>query len=909
MGSHLRNTTGEFGERRESRRKFIQGAAAAVAAASQPLRSNAFAQTRKVNIFVHSDASDSSVRQEPVRWAVEELHEALDNHNLKAEVHHNLDRIHEEGERVLVAPGSSALAREVASRAGARIPATAESFALAAGQVHGEWVLLATGSDVRGLVYCVLELADRVRHAREALAEIHSVENVVEQPANQIRSMTRLFVSEIEDKPWFHDKRFWTDYLSMLIAQRFNRFSLTLGLGYDSPIRVLDSYFIFAYPYLLSVPGYNVKVSDLAREEPERNLAMLRWISDEAARRGLHFQLGLWSHSHECFDSPNVNHLVEGLTPANHARYCRDALRALLQACPSISGITFRAHSESGVPDGSHRFWQTVFEGVADCGRRVEIDLHAKGIDFEQIRLALDTGQPVRVSPKLTSEHMGLPAHQAAIREQERSPSPKSGNPRNSTARYGYADYLSEDRAYGVYFRIWPGKQKVLLWGDPALAAGYGRCAGFCGSEGLEVCEPLSFKGRQGSGASPERRIYADNSLAPEGGDWRKYLYSYRIWGRHLYDPNCSPHSYRRYLRAEFGPAAAAPVEISLGQASRILPLITSAHLPSASAMTYWPELYTNMPIANRALPHPYGDTPSPKVFGRVSPLDPAMFCSIDEFVDELIGKSRSGRYSPAEVARWLDDSARVSAGQLGQARANVADANAPSFRRLEVDVAVLSGLGMFFANKLRAGIAYTLYERQSDTDALRDAVHFYRKAREAWDGITRRTRGVYVKDLGFGELPHRRGHWEDRLPAIEQDLAYMEKLLKEKDGEGTPGSSGKTAEDWLRPRPPAPECEHRPPLAFHPKRPLVIRLTSSSSRLRIARLHYRRVNQSEAYQIVDMQGQNGAWRHTIPDGYTDSAFPLLYYFELRDDAGNAWLFPGFEPNLANQPYFVVRRG
>ena len=138
---------------------------------------------------------------------------------------------------------------------------------------------------------------------------------------------------------------------------------------------------------------------------------------------------------------------------------------------------------------------------MAECGRRVEIDLHAKGISYGQIGMALNTGMPVRVTPKLTAEHMGLPAHQAAMREMERVPSPGSTNPRNSIARYGYSDFLSDNRAYGVYYRIWPGKQKILLWGDPALAGGYGRHAGFCGSLGMEVSEPLCFKGRQGSGS------------------------------------------------------------------------------------------------------------------------------------------------------------------------------------------------------------------------------------------------------------------------------------------------------------------------------------------------------------------------------------------------------------------------
>jgi hypothetical protein len=897
-------------QRVKTRRRFFKNIATVTAAVSCPrLNAEAWTQGRKITVFVLSDPSDATMTRPPVRWAVGQLQKALQGRGFPTQIRYNLDQIHQEGERILVAPSGSKLARQIADRAGVSIPSVAESLALVAGKVRNEPILMASGSDVRGLVYGVLELADRVAHAGDPVATLRGINHSVEQPANSIRSITRLFVSDIEDKAWFNDRVFWREYLSMLIAQRFNRFSLTLGLGYDSPNRVVDSYFIFAYPYLVSVPGYDVKVRGLPTGERERNLGMLQFISREAATRGLHFQLGLWGHSYECFDSPTVNYVIDGLTDANHAQYCRDALRALLRDCPAIDGITFRAHSESGIPDGAHSFWQTVFQGVADCGRRVEIDLHAKGISFDQIQFALDTGQPVRVSPKLTAEHMGLPSHQAAMRERERVPSPNARIPRNSTARYGYSDYLSEDRGYGVYFRIWPGKQKVLLWADPALASGYGRHASFCGSLGLEVCEPLSFKGRQGSGASPERRIYADKNLIPRDGDWRKYLYSYRVWGRHLYHPDADPESYRRYLRTEFG-AAASSVEVALGQASRILPLITSAHLPSASAMTYWPEMYTNMPIADVTLPHPYRDTPDPKVFGTVSPLDPAMFSPINEFADELIKGQRSGRYSPADVANWLESSAKMSEEMLSQASARVADARDSSFRRMALDTAVHGGLGKFFAEKLRAGVAYALFEKRGDLDSLRDAVYFYRAARDAWTEIVERTRGVYVNDLGFGQPPHRRGHWADRLTAIELDLKYMEQLLKGKGGGGA-ALTGPTqaALGWRRPRPAAPECEHSAPARFRPGEPLDIALTSRSSRVRAVKLLYRHVNQVEAYQIEEMTGTGGTWSHSIPGDYTSSSFPLMYYFELYDGDGAAWLYPGFKPDLANQPYFDVRRG
>jgi hypothetical protein len=73
--------------------------------------------------------------------------------------------------------------------------------------------------------------------------------------------------------------------------------------------------------------------------------------------------------------------------------------------------------------------------------------------------------------------------------------------------------------------------------------------------------------------------------------------------------------------------------------------------------------------------------------------------------------------------------------------------------------------------------------------------------------------------------------------------------------------------------------------------------------------LYYRHVHQSEAYEVVEMPERAGVWSYAIPGEYTDSAYPLLYYFELLDDDGHAWLYPGFEPDLANQPYFVVRKG
>jgi hypothetical protein len=55
------------------------------------------------------------------------------------------------------------------------------------------------------------------------------------------------------------------------------------------------------------------------------------------------------------------------------------------------------------------------------------------------------------------------------------------------------------------------------------------------------------------------------------------------------------------------------------------------------------------------------------------------------------------------------------------------------------------------------------------------------------------------------------------------------------------------------------------------------------------------------------MQFRDRAYRGAIPASYTESPYPLQYYFELRD-ANGATLYPALSAGLSNQPYFVLRR-
>jgi hypothetical protein len=287
------------------------------------------------------------------------------------------------------------------------------------------------------------------------------------------------------------------------------------------------------------------------------------------------------------------------------------------------------------------------------------------------------------------------------------------------------------------------------------------------------------------------------------------------------------------------------------------------------------------------------------------------LFLTVDEFADELMNGRRSGKYSPGETAQWLETLARRSAGHLADAEREARPPKSPEFRRLSVDTAMQKGLGLFFAWKLRAGALYELYLRSGHRQALERALEAYGNARTSWAEAAERAKGVYVADVTYGFSEESRGHWLDRLGAIDSDIESMRK----KRDEPTPPTAGdpelieRAMAEVLSPMPrPENTIEHAPPGSFKCGETIGIEL-SAKGRVVSTQLHYRRINQAETWRGGEMTEKAGRWSAAIPAEYTDSEYSLQYYFELRGRTGTPWLHPGLEPNLMNQPYFVVRQG
>jgi hypothetical protein len=114
------------------------------------------------------------------------------------------------------------------------------------------------------------------------------------------------------------------------------------------------------------------------------------------------------------------------------------------------------------------------------------------------------------------------------------------------------------------------------------------------------------------------------------------------------------------------------------------------------------------------------------------------------------------------------------------------------------------------------------------------------------------------------------------------------------------------------RPMRPSVPCAHTPPGSFRPGQPLGLSLSVQDSQANggpiSVSLWYRHVDQAERWRSIAMEEASGVFRASIPGGYTQSEFPLQYYFVLARGTDASWFYPAFNATLSNQPYYAIRK-
>lgn len=266
-----------------------------------------------------------------------------------------------------------------------------------------------TGGDDRGLMYALLDLADRVGWGKDASNPFSEVRGVREKPDAPDRAVSIYTMQRAYFESRFFDEKYWRRYFDMLARDRFNSFVLIFG--YEC-----DGLFAPAHPYFFDVEGFpDVRVVGLTKGQQKKNLRTLNRLIDMAHERGLRFTAGLWDHifrggvqgRNELANKPTPG-LVWGLNADNLSAYHVAALKKFVRMAPRIDAIQFRMHGESGLKKSEMRdFWTRMYQVMKENAPQVQFVARVKDYPDELINIAVDMGLNYRLATKYWAEQMG----------------------------------------------------------------------------------------------------------------------------------------------------------------------------------------------------------------------------------------------------------------------------------------------------------------------------------------------------------------------------------------------------------------------------------------------------------------------------------------------------------------------
>ena len=735
------------------------------------------------------------------------------------------------------------------------LPAVPESLIIhrVAERPHAVW--LVSAPDDRGLMYALLDVADRIGSTTDSSAPLGELREAREAPAIVERGLSIYTMHRATFERRFFDEKYWERYFDMLARDRYNSFVLIFG--YENA-----GYFAPAYPYFIEVDGFSeVRVEGFGVEDRRRYADALRRLISLAHGRGLSVTLGLWDHIYrggvqsggmDITPGQPIPGIVTGLTPRNLMAYSRAALTKFVRTFPEIDAVQFRMHGESGLEKAEmHEFWQNIYGVMKQHAPRMVFDARAKDFPDSLIDLAVDMGVNFRISTKYWAEQMGLPFHPTHVNKQNQL-----------DRRHGYADLLRYPKKYDMHWQLWNGgTSRVLLWGDPEYVRRFAATSRLYDGKGYAVNEMLATKM-----ASQPHGMEPFQLLAPAyryyDYEFERYWHFYQVFGRLGYNPDTPPDVWNREFERRLGPAAGPHIALALHRASWILPMITAYNFPYNRFPTTrgWPEKQRREDLADHA---------------KAEPSDTEQFLSSAEAARLWLRGEDAAKRWPEESSRWF---ARAADDVLREVAEAERDASARANRELAstvVDLKILANLARYHSHRADAGFAYALWEQSGDLTAFDRALASEKQAIDAWESIVRAAGDVYAANLRMGlDRSELTGHWRDELEALRRGYDALQRQRQ--------AVSATAGTD-------APAISHVPIRRIRPGEDLLVQATVLARRKIVRASVSFRVGERFSEALLEQTGPF-TYRVRVPAARFDRSFS--YIIHASDAGGRVATWP-----------------
>lgn len=849
-----------------------------------------------------SIVSDNAPGQ-PVLHALTKLTDALSAKNVTFELVNSLEDARGKSMIVTGMAHGEGVASQMLKSANRNAPSVPEALTIWKTDWQEKPVWVVSGFDDRGLMYGLLDVADRIGWSSDPNSPLSEVIEITEKPDVSERAIS---IYTMQRKYWesrLYDKSYWAQYLDMLAKNRFN--SLVVIFGYEN-----GGFLAPCYPYFFDVEGFpDIEMVGLTPQQQQQNLDAFNRLIEMAHDRGIKFQVGIWDHifrggvqgtgSKETELAPNkpVDGLVWGVDGDNLIPYTKAALLKFMKLVPGLDGIQFRMHDESGVKaEEQDEFWLDIFHLIKEVAPDMNLVFRAKRMPESVIQSALDVDVNFTIATKYWMEQMGMPYH------------PTHVNPQNQfDRRHGYADMLIYPQQYKIHWRLWNGgTSRILLWGDPEYARRFAESTHLYNGNGYEVNEPLATKME----AQPHDTIPFDLLKPPYryyDYEFERYWHFFQVFGRMGYNPETPPEVWQKEFEQRFGKKAGSLIQTALHQASWILPRIVSSvyyYRSSFPTTRGWAEKQRLEDL---------------HIYAKGEGSDIQQFASFDEEAQILIDGGETARILPSENSQWFKQTSTEIKELIEEAEKAIGNNRNKEFYSTITDLKILSNLALYHSRRIPAAVSYCLFERTNDVSALDDAITYEHQAIEAWKQIVDAAGDMYADDLMMGVrkvirsddkdewVKELSGHWKDELVLLEKGLKTLEQRKEDYKADGMVKTSPHYKVTSNSNNNILFQIIHQSVTSAPVDKPIPISVqVDAAAGIKWVRLRYRSVNQHKDYKILQMQpdGEKDLYRAVVPANQINPRFDFMYFIEVMDKNGKGTIYPDLTEET---PYIFVQ--
>lgn len=593
----------------------------------------------------------------------------------------------------------------------------AEGFQIARRNSQNKAVLCVIARDETGAMFGVLDLAEQVRIAKE----LKGVEEKLSNPRFEFRAIKfNLPWSSYrpEENPAMslhvqtcRDLNFWQRFLDMMAENRFN---------------VLSLWNLHPFTYMIRPEGFPEACPFSDKELAQWQRFWCRLFS-MAKERGIETYVVNWN----IVVSPEFAK-AHGLKERNDTsdivrQYTRQCVEQVIDEYDDLTGlgVTLADWMNNMTPKEREDWIQDTFvAGMNQAKRRAKF-IHRSvlaGSPVEMRRLIDEANfpDPVWVEVKFNWSH-GHSTPTLAITHDY------------SSGQIDERFWKPAPQNYRIAWMIRNEDFFILRWGQPEFIRKH------IATNGLDYVGGY-FVGSEGYIPAREYAHKDDDHVSWQYAFERQWLF-YKLWGRLLYDSQTPDAVFAAEFDCRYGAGTGEKLLEAYALASR-MPL----RLASFHSATWDYTLYSEGFLAPAQTG--FNDKVSPFIsideLIAHKTLDPA-YLSIADYVQAVVGNQsiEESLLTPLELAEDLEkDGSRaieLTNGLSAKARQSL-----PTLDCEIADVRTWAHLSLYFADKLRAGVALETFRKTKTAEKREQAISLLKKAARHWADVVALTDAHY---------------------------------------------------------------------------------------------------------------------------------------------------------------------